>query len=526
MFSHGFAVFNDGLLKGALSSPPSGEWLKIFVLGLYVLVLTLLWFYGLHRYHIMWLFGRTKKSPKIPPRQYTEAELPVVTVQLAVFNEMYVVERIIDAVCKLDYPKDRLEIQVLDDSTDETVGIARARVNHWKNQGFDIHHIHRQDRKGFKAGALAAGLQTARGEFIAMFDADFVPTTDFIRRQIHQFTDPVIGFVQARWGHINENHSLLTKIQALFLNGHFILEHTARQRSNRFFTFSGTAGMWRRECIETSGGWQHDTLVEDADLSYRAQIKGWRGVYMVDQVVPAELPVDMNAFKTQQHRWAKGFIQAMLKLLGRVWKSDLPLKVKIEAVFHLTNNLTYPLMVLLSLLMLPALHYRTRSLNGILAVIFDISLFLGATVSVMSFYIYAERQVDKKWWKKLLYMPLLMSVGIGMCLNQSKAVFEALMGQDSPFVRTPKYLVSGTEKGDSWKDKRYAVRKNMLPVLELAFTGYFVVVVGYAIWKQLWLAVPFLGLFLWGFGFVGLKSVVQRRRQKAVRQVAALHIEG
>ena len=311
-------------------------------------------------------------------------------------------------------------------------------------------------------------------------------------------------------------HSFLTKIQALFLNGHFVLEHTGRQRSGRFFTFSGTAGMWRRATIETSGGWQHDTLVEDADLSYRAQLTGWRGVYMVDQVVPAELPVDMNAFKSQQHRWAKGFIQAMLKLLGRVWQSDQPLKVKIEATFHLTNNLTYPLMVVLSILMLPALHYRSRSLDGIGAILFDLSLFFGATVSVMSFYAYAERQIDGKWWKNILYMPFLMSLGIGMSLNQSKAVIEALRGHESPFVRTPKYDVTHADKGDhSWKEKRYVTAKTMMPMLELFFALYFAIVVGYAAFRGLWLAVPFLFLFFWGYAFVGLKSVMQQRRKTA-----------
>jgi cellulose synthase/poly-beta-1,6-N-acetylglucosamine synthase-like glycosyltransferase len=524
MFSHGFAVFNDGLLKSAILAPEGSSWFRLFVLGLYATVLTLLWFYGVHRYFIMWLYARHKKSPPQPLRVCSDAELPVVTVQLAVFNEMYVVDRIIDAVCQLDYPGDKLEIQVLDDSTDETVAIARARVNHWRKLGFDIHHIHRRDRRGFKAGALAAGLRTARGEFVAMFDADFVPPADFLRRQIHFFSDPQIGFVQARWAHINENHSVLTRIQSLFLNGHFVLEHTARQRSDRFFSFSGTAGMWRRATIETSGGWQHDTLVEDADLSYRAQMTGWRGIYLVDQAVPAELPVDMNAFKTQQHRWAKGFIQVMKKALGPVWASDLPMRVKIESTFHLTNNLTYPLMVTLSVLMLPALFYRSRSLEGIWAMLFDLSLFVGATVSVLSFYVYAERQIDRRWYTKLFYMPLLMAVGIGMCLNQSKAVIEALRGHESPFVRTPKYQVKGCERGDGWKDKRYGVRKNMLPVLELFFAAYFAIVVGYAVWHGLWLAVPFLSLFLWGFSFVGLKSVAQQRRK--AEQVVAVAVDG
>jgi cellulose synthase/poly-beta-1,6-N-acetylglucosamine synthase-like glycosyltransferase len=350
-----------------------------------------------------------------------------------------------------------------------------------------------------------------------MFDADFVPGSDFIRRQIHHFTDPKIGFVQARWGHINENQSLLTKLQALFLDGHFVLEHTGRHRSGRFFTFSGTAGMWRKECISDSGGWQHDTLVEDCDLSYRAQLKGWRGTYLVDHVVPAELPVDMNAFKSQQHRWAKGFIQAMKKVLPTVWRSNQPLKIKIEATFHLCNNLSYPLMIILSVLLLPALYYRGHVLSGAWAVLFDLSLFIGATVSVMSFYVYAQRQIHRAWYKKLIYMPLLLAIGIGISLNQSKAVLEALFNQVSGFVRTPKYHADSAHHDASWTTKRYAVTKNTLPYLELFFAAYYVFVTGYVVWQKQWVALPFVALFLWGYGYVGILSVSQHRQ----RQLAA-----
>lgn len=514
MFSHGFAMFNDGLLKGAVVVPDDNSWLKVLVLSIYALVLTVLWFFGIHRYIIMWFYSRNKQNPPQPESMLSEEELPTVTVQLAVFNEMYVVERLLDAVCKLDYPTDRLEIQVLDDSTDETVNIARARVAYWRQRGIDIHHIHRTDRTGYKAGALAEGLKVCRGEFIAMFDADFVPDSDFIRRQIHHFTDSKIGFVQARWGHINENQSLLTRLQALFLDGHFVLEHTGRHRAGRFFTFSGTAGMWRKECIADSGGWQHDTLVEDCDLSYRAQLRGWRGTYLVDHVVNAELPVDMNAFKSQQHRWAKGFIQAMKKVLPTVWRSDQPLKIKIEATFHLCNNLTYPLMVILSVLLLPALYYRSHILSGVWAVLFDLSLFIGATVSVMTFYVYAQRQIDRAWYKKLYCMPLLLAVGIGVSLNQSKAVFEALFNQVSGFVRTPKYHANTGNADISWVSKRYAVTKNMLPYLEIFFAAYYVFVMGYAVWQKQWLALPFVALFLWGYGYVGVLSVTQQRRRQ------------
>lgn len=519
MFGHGFAVFTDSLLKGAVAAPDDAGWFKPTVLGLYALTLFLLWLFGVHRYFIMWFYASNKKNAPVPARTFSDDELPVVTVQLAVFNEMYVAERVIDAVCNMDYPLEKFQVQVLDDSTDETVGISRRTAAKWRELGYDIEVIHRTDRSGYKAGALENGLKTARGEIICMFDADFVPPADFLRKQVHHYSDPEVGFVQARWDHINENHSLLTKLQALYLNGHFVLEHTGRQRSGRFFSFSGTAGTWRRACIDNAGGWSHRTLVEDLDLSYRAQMKGWRGVYLVEQGVPAELPVDMNGYKSQQHRWAKGFIQAMLHMLGPIWKSKQPLKVKVECTFHLTNNLTYLFMIALSVLMLPALHYRCQILSGIWAIIFDISLFVGATVSILSFYAYAERQIDAKWYKKVFYMPLLMGLGIGMCLNQAKAVIEALRGQESPFVRTPKYQVNAGDKGGAWMKKRYSAAKTMLPALELSFAVYFAFVTLYACMQGLWLAVPFLGLFCWGYGYVGWKSL-EVRKATAARPVA------
>jgi cellulose synthase/poly-beta-1,6-N-acetylglucosamine synthase-like glycosyltransferase len=516
MFGTEFAVFNDGLMRGAILAPDDAGWVRALVIGLYTTVLVLLWLYGLHRYHVMWMFRKHLKDVPQPLAPFAEAELPPVTVQLAVFNEMYVVERLIDTVCQLDYPADKLQIQVVDDSTDETYDIVAARVALRQADGHNIVHIHRDNREGFKAGALENGLKTASGEFIVMFDADFLPPRDFIRRQVHHFSDPKVGFVQARWAHLNEGHSLLTRLQAIFLDGHFVLEHTGRQRSGRFFTFSGTAGTWRKETIADAGGWQHDTLVEDCDLSYRCQLKGWRGVYLVDQAVPAELPVDMNGFKSQQHRWAKGFIQAMKKILPTVWRSDASIKQKIEATFHLSNNLTYLLMVALSVLMLPALYYRSEMAWTGWAIFFDASLFLGATASVLSFYAYAERQIDPKWWKKLHLMPLLMSVGIGMSLNQSKAVIEAFLNQTSPFVRTPKYSVGGeAKKNAAWEQKKYKAAKNLMPMLELFFAFYYFMIMAYAVWQRLWLAIPFLGLFFFGFAYVGGMSVAQARAAKA-----------
>lgn len=322
---------------------------EILFLGVYFSVLCVLAVYGSHRYRMAYLYYRHKF--KLPTPRGVLSQLPRVTIQLPIFNEMYVVERLVDAVCRIDYPRELLEIQVLDDSTDETCAIARACVERHRQKGHDIVYVHRTNRQGYKAGALENGLLTARGEFVAVFDADFVPSPDFLHRTVPFFADSQVGMVQVRWGHLNRDFSILTQAQSIFLDGHFIIEHTARNRSGCFFNFNGTAGIWRRVTIADAGGWQHDTLTEDLDLSYRSQVKGWQFVFLNDVVSPAEVPVEMNAFKSQQHRWAKGSIQTARKLLPMILKSDLPFAVKREAFFHLTNNMAYLLMVLLSALM-------------------------------------------------------------------------------------------------------------------------------------------------------------------------------
>ena len=325
---------------------------ETLILVLYFFVLSILAIYGWHRYYLVYLYMKHKGNvpPALPPPQV----LPRVTVQLPIFNEMYVADRLIDAVCEIDYPRELLEIQVLDDSTDETTEIAELAVRRHAARGFDIKYLHRVDRTGYKAGALEAGLQQASGEFIAIFDADFVPPKDFLLRTLGYFErDPKVGMVQARWGHLNRDYSLLTRIQSILLDAHFVLEHGGRNRAGCFFNFNGTAGVWRRETIGDAGGWQHDTLTEDLDLSYRAQLKGWRFIFMPDLVSPAEVPVEMNSFKSQQHRWAKGSIQTCIKLMPRILRSSQPLAVKAEAFFHLSANFNYLLMSLLSLLMFP-----------------------------------------------------------------------------------------------------------------------------------------------------------------------------
>ena len=475
------------------------------ILGLYFFVLSILAVYGWHRYYLVYLY--TKNRDQVPRPAGEFDPLPVVTVQLPVFNEMYVVDRLIGAVARLDYPRDRLEIQVLDDSTDETREIAEAAVRRLTARGLDVKCLHRTDRKGYKAGALADGLRVARGEFVALFDADFLPTPDFLRQAIHHFTDPGVGMVQARWGHINQDYSLLTKVQAILLDGHFVLEHGARNRAGCFFNFNGTAGMWRRTAIEDAGGWQGDTLTEDLDLSYRAQLKGWRFVFLPDLIAPAEVPVEMNAFKSQQHRWAKGSIQTCRKLLPSLLAADLPLGVKAEAFFHLSANFNYPLMILLSVLMFPAMYVR-YNMGWYEMLLIDVPFFIAATASVGYFYMVCQREAYPDWRARLKYLPLLMSVGIGLSVNNTRAVLEAMLGRPSEFTRTPKYGIE--RNGDDWMGKRYRQLTAVQPLIELALGLYFTGAVLYALANGIYGSLPFLVLFQVGFLYTGLLSVFQQ----------------
>src|SRR6476620_11148910 len=355
----------------------------------YLSVLLGLSAYGLHRYFIIYLFLKNRKRVPQPLAEFQE--LPAITMQLPIFNEIYVVERLLKAVSELDYPRENLQIQVLDDSTDETREITDSCVRRLRARGFDVELIQRSNRVGYKAGALEAGLATARGEFICILDADFVPQPGLLKSTVHFFTDPRIGMIQTRWGHINRGYSLLTRVQAMFLDGHLLLEQVARSRSGRFFNFNGTAGLWRKSCIEQSGGWQHDTLTEDLDLSYRAQLQGWRFVFLNDVVTPAELPVDMNGFKSQQHRWTKGSIQTCKKLLPAIWRSELPMPIKVEATGHLMSNFAYLLLAMLCVLLYPA--SGGPPVGWVRTLLVDIPIFLAASASVGLFYICAQREL-------------------------------------------------------------------------------------------------------------------------------------
>ena len=417
----------------------------------YFVVLVLLASYGVHRYILVYLYYKHKKKRTTEPPAYFP-ELPRLTVQLPIFNEQFVVERLLEAVCQLKYPLDKLDIQVLDDSTDETQAVARRLVDQYANQGCPIGYHHRDNRQGFKAGALAEGMKTAKGEFIAIFDADFVPPEDFLLRTIHHFTNAKIGMVQTRWTHINRHYSFLTEVEAMLLDGHFVLEHSGRARSNVFFNFNGTAGVWRRDAIEEAGGWQHDTLTEDTDLSYRAQLKGWKFIYLQDVECPAELPVEMTAFKTQQARWAKGLIQTGKKILPSVLKSDQPFHVKLEAWYHLTSNLSYPLMIMLSVLLLPAMIIRFY--QGWFQMLYiDLPLFMASTFSISSFYLVSQKELfPKSWPRALLYLPFLMALGIGLTITNTIAVLEALVGHADGLCAHPE-VPHGIQKGQSANGK-------------------------------------------------------------------------
>jgi cellulose synthase/poly-beta-1,6-N-acetylglucosamine synthase-like glycosyltransferase len=460
--------------------------------------------YGLHRYFIVYLFLKYRKQ--VPqPLAYFE-QLPVITVQLPLFNEIYVVERLLKSVSELDYPQEHLQIQVLDDSTDETRGLTASCAQQLRERGFDVELIHRTNRVGFKAGALEAGLASARGDFVCILDADFVPQPDLLRSTVHFFTDPKVGMIQTRWGHINRGYSLLTRVQAMFLDGHLLLEQVARSRSGRFFNFNGTAGLWRKSCIAQSGGWQHDTLTEDLDLSYRAQLAGWRFIFLNDVVTPAELPVDMNGFKSQQHRWTKGSIQTCKKVLPRIWRSELPLPIKIEATGHLTSNFAYLLLACLCVLLHPSTGGPQSGWLRMFLV--DVPIFLTASVSVAVFYICAQRELHPRtWMKEILLLPALIALGVGLSINNARAVLEAVFNHHSEFKRTPKYGIE--KKSQAWRSCRYMPLKSLLPLIEIGFAIYFSYFLYYAFAHGQYLTLPFLILFQVGFLYVALCSLAQ-----------------
>jgi cellulose synthase/poly-beta-1,6-N-acetylglucosamine synthase-like glycosyltransferase len=475
----------------------------------YFIVLLVLATYGMHRYVLLYEYFSYRKN--VPGPQPAVTNWPRVTIQLPIFNERYVIERLVEAVSQFDYPRELLDIQVLDDSTDETQEVARACVERHAVAGLPISYIHRANRQGYKAGALENGLKTSTGQFVAIFDADFIPQSDFLRLTIPYFVNPEggekIGMVQTRWTYLNSDYSLLTRVETILLDGHFVIEHGGRSRRGTFFNFNGTAGVWRRTAIDEAGGWQHDTLTEDTDLSYRAQLKGWKFLYLPHIECASELPVDMNGFKAQQARWAKGLIQTAKKILPKVFRSHVPFFVKCEAFFHLTANISYPLMVLLSTMLLPAMIVRFYQ-GWFQMLVIDLPLFLASTCSISSFYLAAQKELHPKdWLKTFLYMPFVMATGIGLSVRNAQAVIEALVGKKSEFARTPKFSIEG--KTGSFAAKKYKNKAGWMPYFEIALGLYFASTILYAVRNENYATVPFLLLFVWGYLYTGVMSLSQ-----------------
>jgi len=455
---------------------------------------------GLRRVWMIWLYRRGRRRDWV--RRDWETP-PRVTVQLPVYNERYVIRRLIRAVAALDYPRDRLEIQVLDDSDDGSAATAAEEVERLRARGVDIVHVRRPDRRGYKAGALERGMKLAKGDFLLIFDADFVPRPELLREIVPYFADDRVGMVQVRWDHLNADYSLLSRIQSISLDGHFVVEHEARSKNGMFFNFNGTAGMWRKSCIEAAGGWHHDTLTEDLDLSYRAQLAGWKFVFLRDVTCPAELPVDMRAFKSQQFRWVKGSVQVAKKVLPLIWRSDLSLARKIESSLHLTHNLTYLLVLLLSLLVYPAVLVRFAS-GWFTSPGVEIPLFLLATASVVVFYATAIAGTGRSWVRQARYFPALMSVAIGLSVINTKAILEGLFGKNTPFHRTPKFAILG--RHGSASDKAYRGLPSATTLIELALAAYFAGVELWVLRNDLAWATPFVLLFGFGYLYVGVLS--------------------
>ena len=453
--------------------------------GLYIGILSVISLYGFHKLLMVWRFYKychqlQSPSPQ-PTTAFTQSTLPKVTVQLPVYNEMYVVERLLEAVAQLKYPSDRLQIQVLDDSTDETQRICRRKVAELKQHPLNIDYIHRSHRQGFKAGALAYGLEQATGELVMIFDADFVPSPDTLLQMVNHFSDPTVGMVQARWLHLNRKYSLLTEIQALMLDGHFVIEQTVRNQSGCFFNFNGTAGIWRVSAIVDAGGWQHTTVTEDLDLSYRVQLKGWQCRYLPHVIVPAELPMEMNSFKAQQFRWAKGASQVTRKLMMSVFCAEVPLHVKLEAFLHLTNNFNYLLLLILLCLLLPYQIYISNHELGYGALIY-LPIFFGTSLNLLGVYWVSQReqQTLKSPWQFLRQAFFLLSIGIGLSLNQSLAVCNGLLRTGTDFIRTPKHGV--VNRSESWTAKKYRGAKTWVLCLEALMLAYLLATTAFAVY--------------------------------------------
>ena len=504
--------FTRGFFDDTFAGIHQLSWFDWALLIPYFSILAVLSIYGMHRFETIRTYFKYRKRAAQETNVGFE-HLPPVTIQLPLYNERYVLERLIDETVRMEYPRELLQIQVLDDSTDDTHDFAEALCEKYRNMGHNIEYRHRTNREGFKAGALQEGLKSATGEFVAVFDADFIPPVDFLTRTIHHFADPKVGVVQTRWSYLNRDFNFLTEVEGMLLDGHFILEHGARSRAGLFFNFNGTAGILRVSMIADAGGWQHDTLTEDSDLSYRAQVKGWKFVYLPGIDCPSELPVEMHGFQVQQFRWAKGLTQCARKLLPDLLREKLPFRVKAEAIMHLTPNISYPLMMIISALMLPVMIVRFY-MGVWQMMLLDFPLIVASFWSLSAFYVIAQRELHPKTWKRsFLILPMLMAVGVGLTLINTRAVLEALFGVKSGFVRTPKYAIEGTQQ-KRMAVKKYKRKSGWLPYFELACGTYFLYMCWFALSTFNYPTLPFLSLFVCGYYWAGFSTLYQEYQDR------------
>jgi len=482
-----------------------------FVFDLFIISAIIITAYTVNFYYLTFLSVRRKEVLAT-----TDIGTPSVTIQLPIYNEKYVAKRLVDAVCELDYPKEKMKIMVLDDSDDDTVELLDEAVTSYKKQGFQIEHVRRGTRKGYKAGALKHAMQTTDSEYVAIFDADFIPPDWFLKRAIPHFSKPGIGLVQCRWGHVNENYSSITRAQALSLDFHFLIEQKAKSNSHLFMNFNGTAGIWRRNCIEDAGGWHTATLVEDLDLSYRAQMKGWKCVFLPNIVVDAELPVQMNAAKRQQFRWAKGSIQCAIKLLGGIAiKRKVSIEAKIQAFIQLTRHIVYPLMLIqflaLPILLAGDINLYVVSLIPALTIATYLAMGPGAYLMII------QKMYNKSWKSKAKILPSLLVYNAGMSVNNTVAVFDAVFGKKNEFLRTPKYGI--ITKQDNWRDKAYNLPFTKTTLLEIFFGVYGMMGVLISIFSNNAFFAPIIGLQTVGFFFIAFMSFSHTRfkRNKSIK---------
>lgn len=494
--------------------------LQIALPVLYGLAMAVLFVYGCNLLVLSWWHVRRQRLRPAAAQESGglprdgEAPAPAVTIQLPLYNEPLVVGRLLEAVARMDWPAERLEVQILNDSDDETPAEVERHMHLFEDRGIPALHLRRSDREGYKAGALQAGLANATGEFIAVFDADFVPSADFLRRTIPSFEDPDIGMVQGRWGHVNADDSILTRMQAFGLDTHFAIEQRERRAAGCFINFNGTAGIWRRSCIESSGGWESDTLTEDLDLSYRAQMKGWRFEYLHEVEVPAELPVSMNAFRTQQHRWTKGGLETAMKLLGRLWRSDVPARVKWEGTIHLTANGVFPFIFLAAVCHAPLVILQSRGMGPGPVYFGVMSIGLVGFAGFFLAQVYAQRSLYPDWRRRLRYFPVFMAGSIGMAVSNSRAVVDLLAGRSVAFARTPKFSMTPRSQ-DGWWNRRYAdLSIPAAAFAEMGMAAYCVLGLVGIMLVGAWAAAAFQLLFAAGFLFVAMINIRQSRLRR------------